>query len=98
MNTTVTPNNVPSSARAPGQTWWREPMMWLVVGGPVAVVVAALVTVWIAVTHVDPLIDKRAPSQSNEVASARALQRADLPAGQARNHVATPEWALATQK
>jgi uncharacterized protein len=98
MSTTVTPNTVQPGARAPGQNWWREPMMWMVVGGPAAVVVAALVTVWIAMTNVDPLIDKRSPSQSNEVARARALQLTDLPAGQARNHVATPERALVTQQ
>jgi hypothetical protein len=78
----------------PGQIWWREPLMWLVVGGPAAVVVAALWTVWIAVTHVDPLIDKQAPSQSDAAARERALQLTDLPAGVARNHVATPQGAL----
>lgn len=98
MSSTVTPKDVQPIARAPGQTWWREPLMWMVVGGPAAVVFAALVTVWIAMTHVDPLVDKRAHSQSDEVARARALQLTDLPAGQARNHVATPERALVTQQ
>lgn len=81
-------------ATAPGQIWWREPLMWLVVGGPAVVVVAALWTVWIAVTHADPLLDKRAPSQSDSMARQRALQLTDLPAGEARNHVATPQTAL----
>ena len=90
-NAAESPNNLP------GQVWWREPLMWLVVGGPAAVVVAALWTVWIAMTNVDPLIDKRAPSQSDAMARQRALQLTDLPAGQARNHVATPQRALVTQ-
>lgn len=61
--------------QAPGRTpWWREPMMWLVVGGPTVVVVAALITVVIAVRGADPVLDTRQGQ----------------PAVQGRNHAATP--------
>lgn len=58
--------------------WWRHRMMWLVVGGPAAVVVAALVTAVIATRGADPVLDTRADS------------RAAVPAVQGRNHAATP--------
>ena len=56
------------------QAWWREPMMWLVVGGPLAVVVAAVITAIIAIRGADPVIDTRVAT----------------PAVQARNHSASP--------
>jgi uncharacterized protein len=90
-------NESATPARQPGLIWWREPLMWLVVGGPAVVVVAALYTVWIAATNIDPLIDKRAPNQTNAAQHQRAVGLGDMPAGQARNHVATPEQALPAQ-
>jgi hypothetical protein len=76
--------------------WWRVPHMWLVVGGPAAVVVASLITAFIAVKHADPVLDKVAFERDRE--AARALQgqaRVDAlvklqPAHQARNHAASP--------
>jgi hypothetical protein len=58
----------------PRKPWWREPMMWLVVGGPLTVVVAGVVTAVIAIRGADPVLDTRAGA----------------PAVQARNHAATP--------
>jgi hypothetical protein len=55
--------------------WWREPMMWLVLGGPAAVVVAGVATAAIAMHRPDPVIKADA---------------AKPPALQARNHAATP--------
>jgi uncharacterized protein len=52
---------------------WREPMLWLVVGGPAAVVVAGVVTAVIAVRGADPVLDTRSTPG----------------AVQARNHAAT---------
>ncbi len=58
----------------PRKPWWREPMMWLVVGGPLTVVVAAVATAVIAIRGADPVLDTRT----------------EQPAVQARNHAATP--------
>ena len=58
--------------------WWREPMMWLVVGGPLAVVVAAIATAAIAMRSADTVV--------LQVPAATALR----PAVQARNHAAAP--------
>ena len=76
--------------------WWRVPQMWLVVGGPLAVVVASLVTAWIAVHNADPVLDKAAFQRDRQAAMALEGQaRADAliklqPAHQARNHAASP--------
>lgn len=66
--------------------WWRFRMMWLVVGGPLAVVVAGTVTAVIAVRGADLPIDRSAPAG----AAATAAPDAQTPAVQARNHAATP--------
>jgi uncharacterized protein len=36
--------------------WWRHGMVWLVISGPAAVVVAGIATLVIAVTHPDPVL------------------------------------------
>jgi len=60
--------------------WWRHPMMWLVVGGPLLVVVAAIGTAVIAVRGADVVL----PTDDAQAA------RSAAPAVQARNHAATP--------
>lgn len=67
------PAEIPTVSRP----WWREPMMWLVVGGPALVVVAGLATAVIALRGADPPLDTRAGA-------------AERPALQGRNHAATP--------
>lgn len=66
----------------PRGPWWKEPMVWLVWGGPLAVVVASLVTVFIAVRFGDrPLT----PGERASLGQGAAM----TPAVQARNHAAT---------
>ena len=38
------------------QPWFREPWPWLLMAGPAIVVVAGIVTAWIAVVHEDGLV------------------------------------------
>ena len=45
--------DLPPAASAPPSPWWRHGMVWLVIAGPAAAVVAGLTTVWIAVRHAD---------------------------------------------
>ena len=68
----------------PPTPWWRVGMVWLVLGGPLAVVVAGLVTAAIAVSGAEEVLTRPAPTLS----SADAAQ---LPAMQGRNHAATPK-------
>ena len=63
----------------PTLPWWRVPSMWLVVGGPAAVVVAGFVTLFIAVRWGDP------PLRRTTAEPAESM----VPATQARNHAAT---------
>ncbi|MCU0869120.1 MAG: nitrogen fixation protein FixH [Burkholderiales bacterium] len=71
------------SAPAPVPTpapWWREKMMWIVVGGPAAVVVASVVTAAIAWNGADRVVVERVSDPTS----------ADAPALAGRNHAATP--------
>lgn len=63
---------------ATGAPWWRVGMMWLVIGGPLAVVVAGVATVVIAVRGADPVLT---PSERGGFA--------ERPAIAGRNHVST---------
>jgi hypothetical protein len=40
----------------PHAPWYREPWPWLLMAGPLAVVVASLFTAWLAVVHEDGLV------------------------------------------
>lgn len=64
--------------------WWRFPMMWLVVGGPAAVVVASFATLTLAITDPDPVIEQSARPSADGIDDA-----AQQPAMRARNHAAT---------
>ena len=66
------------AARRPQMPWWRVRVMWLVVGGPLAVVLAAFATLGIALMHPDPVLERRVETP------------AQTPAIEARNHAATP--------
>lgn len=76
--------------------WWKVPHMWLVVGGPLAVIIAGLVTLAIAISHPDPVLNKA--DYERDLAAAQGLTgqaRVDAlaklqPASQARNHAASP--------
>jgi uncharacterized protein len=66
------------SAAQPPLTWWRVPMVWLVIGGPAVVVVASFVTLALAILNPDPVLQVD-----------RATSASELPAVQGRNHAAT---------
>ena len=93
MNAMTTP--MPVSAHE-GKPWWREAYVWLVIGGPLAVIVAGLVTAYIAVTNPDPVIDqssyrKEAVTRAHADGVLTAAELAALqPAKQGRNHAAAP--------
>lgn len=62
--------------------WWRVGMVWLVLAGPLSVMVASFFTIRLALLHADPVI-------KDPVASSQASP-ALTPAVKARNHAATP--------
>lgn len=82
----------PPSSPASNEPWWKIKMLWLVIGGPLAVVIAGFVTLGLALKHPDEVLK---PSTSTAGASETAGQvdadaaAARMPALQARNHAAT---------
>ncbi len=68
--------------------WWKYGHVWLVISGPAVVVVAALVTAWIAASSPDPVLAQ--DHYRRPAAQSAAADRASMPALQGRNHAATP--------
>jgi hypothetical protein len=75
-----------------GQPWWRFGLVWMVVGGPAMVVVAGLVTFYIAASNPDPVLQVTPRSAMQE---RQGITHA--PAMQGRNHAATGELPSAVQ-
>lgn len=70
--------------------WWKQETVWLLAAGPAAVVVAGVVTAWVAITHPDTVIEEDYYRRGIEINRRLAQDRAMLPAVQGRNHAATP--------
>jgi hypothetical protein len=87
------PAQAPSHPDA-GKPWWKFGHVWLVVAGPAAVVVAAVITAIIAINGADPVIDPdyyRNGITINERAyGVRDGPNRMAPAFTGRNHAATP--------
>lgn len=72
---------------------WRQPMVWLVAGGPAAVVVASFITLALAIRHPDPPLQLHvsapAAAEGSDAADPRANAGDPVPAMMGRNHAAT---------
>ena len=96
MDHVMSSDSAPSSRHPVPTAWWRVPHMWLVVGGPLLVVVAGIATVILAVRNPDPVLDKVVYERDLAAAKdleGRAREEALIrmqPAHQARNHAASP--------
>ena len=82
----MTPIDAPQRG-APVLPWWRFPIVWFTLAGPVLVVVAGFATMAIAFVHADVAIVE-APARGAAALVDRAGPTA--PALQAHNHAATP--------
>lgn len=60
--------------------WWKHGYVWLVISGPVVVVIAGLITAWLTLLAPDPVLSR--------------AERSPTPAVQARNHAADPTAAV----
>ena len=82
---TITPIATPEP-----KPWWRFGHVWLVIAGPVIVVIAGFVTLWLAVSRPDPVVAEdyyRKGIEINKTLDAPASSLA--PAQQGRNHAQT---------
>jgi len=81
----MTQAQLSDSAQAPMQAaWWRHGMVWLVIGGPLVVVIASVTTAVIAYRGADVVLVET-PSARHMVTTPTG----ETPAMQARNHAAT---------
>lgn len=74
------------------EPWWKFGHVWLVVAGPAIVVLASLVTFYLAVTRPDQLVTEdyyRKGIEINQTLGDAAQNPSLAPALQARNHAAT---------
>jgi hypothetical protein len=78
----------------PAPAWWHFRIVWLVVGGPAVVVVASFFTLYLAISHPDPVLPtlpvvSAEGDHGDQVAKPDAVKAALLPALVGRNHAAT---------
>jgi len=76
-----------ASAHLPNRSWWSFGHVWLVIAGPLLVVVASFVTFYLAAHGQDPVLSTQETQVSPDTAGGNTL----APAMQARNHAATGE-------
>jgi hypothetical protein len=70
--------------------WWKFGHVWLVISGPVTVIIAGFFTLYLAVSGVDPVIDTRMHRNGMAFNPHPSQATGNLaPAQQARNHAAT---------
>lgn len=82
--------SIDPAAPPPGLTW-RDPVLWLVIGPPLAAVLGGLATVWIAASYRDPLVtdtvrkvgvswQDAAPAPAGAAGAAKSIAPAGAPA------------------
>lgn len=78
-----------------GLPWWQHGLVWMIIGGPAAVVVAGIATFVIAARSPDPVVahDSYRFRLQADPASAQPGAKGLLPAQQGRNHAASPDPA-----
>jgi hypothetical protein len=70
--------------------WWKFGHVWMVVAGPLLVVLASFVTLYLAISRPDPVMDDDYYRRGIELNKSADQARPELaPAVAARNHAAT---------
>jgi hypothetical protein len=81
-----------SSAQGDSGPWWKHSFVWLVIAGPAIVVVASFITLYLAVSRPNEIVNEetyRAGKQSDQNIEQRRKDSGMAPALQGRNHAAT---------
>jgi hypothetical protein len=69
--------------------WWRYGYVWLVIGGPLVVIVASFITLYYAIKTPDPVIENYYVKGMEINKTLEAQEEALAPAMKARNHAQT---------
>jgi hypothetical protein len=74
------------------EPWWKNGFVWMIIAGPALVVVAGFVTLYLAVSRPNEIVNEstyRPERQSDQSIEARRKESSWAPAVQGRNHAAT---------
>lgn len=74
-----------STSTSPQRPWWAYGHVWLIISGPLLVVIAGFVTFYLAAHGQDPVLSTQDMSASTD----KQAGISQAPAVQARNHAAT---------
>lgn len=76
--------------KEPSKGWANNPYVWMLIAGPATVIIASMITIYLAITHPDPAIDDyyRKGVEINKTLQNQG-DEAMAPAVQARNHAQT---------
>ncbi len=97
MQSTAEVSNPLKTADAnPALPWWRFGHVWMIIAGPAIVVVAGFVTLWLAISQPDPVIEEDYYQRGLKINETLREQsgRNMMPAMKGRNHAATEDASL----
>ena len=87
-------STVSSSATPAAAPWWKFGHVWLVLAGPLVVIVAGFITLWIALSRPDPVVAEDYYQRGIDINKTLEHPEKSLaPAMKGRNHAATPPEA-----
>lgn len=97
--TTQTAQSTQTAANSSPEPWWKFGHVWLVLAGPIIVIIAGFVTLWLAITRPDPVIEEDYYRKGIEInQTLQNPEKSFAPALKSRNHAATPAEAQPSLK
>ena len=87
-------STVSSSATPAAAPWWKFGHVWLVLAGPLVVIVAGFITLWLAMSRPDPVVAEDYYQRGIDINKTLEHPEKSLaPTMKGRNHAATPPEA-----
>ena len=87
-------STVSSSATPAAAPWWKFGHVWLVLAGPLVVIVAGFINLWLAMSRPDPVVAEDYYQRGIDINKTLEHPEKSLaPAMKGRNHAATPPEA-----
>ncbi len=87
-------STVSSSATPAAAPWWKFGHVWLVLAGPLVVIVAGFISLWLAMSRPDPVVAEDYYQRGIDINKTLEHPEKSLaPAMKGRNHAATPPEA-----